>query len=266
MIIGNKVFDNNTVHIMGILNVTPDSFYDGNRYINLDSALKRAENIVNDGADIIDVGGESTRPGYTEIDDSEEIERVVPVIEAIKKEFDIPISLDTYKYKVAAAGIRAGADMINDIWGFKYAADMPELVAGNKVSCCLMHNRDNNLYNNLLEDIISDIDDSIHRAVNAGIDKDRIMIDPGIGFAKDTLQNLETVKKIEQLKVLEYPVLLGVSRKSLIGNLLNIDKEERMPATLALGLWGMLHGVSWLRVHDVKEHVQAISMLNYLLD
>ena len=115
MIIGNKVFDNNTVHIMGILNVTLDSFYDGNRYINLDSALKRAENIVNDGADIIDVGGESTRPGYTEIDDSEEIERVVPVIEAIKKEFDIPISLDTYKYKVAAAGIRAGADMINDI-------------------------------------------------------------------------------------------------------------------------------------------------------
>ena len=262
MIIGNKEFkETGHTYVMGILNVTPDSFYDGSRYDNIDSALRRAAQIKEEGADIIDIGGESTRPGYTMISSEEEIERVVPVIEAVKKEIDIPISLDTYKADVAKAGIEAGADLINDIWGLKYDDKMACVIAENKVACCLMHNRKDTDYNDFVDDTISDLKECIRLAHEAGIDDDRIILDPGVGFAKDTQQNLQIIAALDEIAKLGYPTLLGVSRKSVVGNVLNIPKEERLAGTLALGVFGCLHKTMFLRVHDVIEHVQAVKMI-----
>ena len=181
MIIGNKTFD--TKHhgyIMGILNVTPDSFSDGGKYDHLDAALKHAEEMIKDGAAIIDVGGESTRPGYTLISDEEEIGRVTPVIETLKKEFDVPVSLDTYKSGVARAGIEAGADLINDIWGLKWDGTMAEVLAETGIASCLMHNRKDTDYKDYLNDVIADLNETMEMAEKAGIKKDTIMLDPGI--------------------------------------------------------------------------------------
>ena len=262
MIIGNKNFDtDNCAYVMGILNVTPDSFYDGSKYDVVDAAVKRALQMVREGASIIDIGGESTRPGYTPVSTEEECDRVLPVIEAIKKEIDIPISLDTFKPIVAREGIKAGADMINDIWGLKYDSEMAGVIAEGKVACTLMHNRDNGNYKSLIDDVATDLSETLNIAAKAGIDDDRIILDPGIGFAKDTNQNLECIRDIGILKQFGIPLLLGISRKSVIGNVLNQPVEERLPGTLALNLYGILNGVSFIRVHDVKEHVEAIKML-----
>lgn len=261
MIIGNKEFFNDRTYIMGILNVTPDSFYDGSRYDVLESAVRRAVQIKEEGADIIDIGGESTRPGYTMISANEELERVLPVIEAVKKEIDLPISLDTYKADVAKEGIKFGVSLINDIWGLKYDPDMARVISDGKVSCCLMHNRKETDYKSFVEDTIEDLKECINFAHNAGIKDDKIILDPGVGFAKDTEQNLEITASLDKIHELGYPVLLGVSRKSVIGNVLNIPKEERLSGTLALGVYGCLHHAMFLRVHDVKEHVQAVRMI-----
>ena len=265
MIIGNKEFLNDHTYIMGIMNVTPDSFYDGSRYENIESAIKRAIQIKEEGADIIDIGGESTRPGYTMISSEEEINRVIPVIEAVKREIDLPISLDTYKSDVAKAGIIAGADLINDIWGLKYDPDMAKVIADGKVSCCLMHNRKDTDYKSFVEDTINDLKECLCIAHNAGIEDDKIILDPGVGFAKDTEQNLEITASLDKINELGYPVLLGVSRKSVIGNVLNIPKEERLAGTLALGVYGCLHNAMFLRVHDVKEHVHAVKMIKEVI-
>ena len=179
MIIGNKEFGNHT-YVMGILNVTPDSFSDGGKFNNIDSALKHTEQLINDGADIIDVGGESTRPNYTKISDEEEIERVVPVIEKIKADFDVPVSIDTYKSKVAAAAVGAGADLVNDIWGLKYDKNMAEVIAKSGAACCLMHNREKAEYNSFVEDVLDDLRETIAIAKKAGIADDKIILDPGV--------------------------------------------------------------------------------------
>ena len=261
MIIGNKDFKTSGhTYIMGILNVTPDSFYDGNSYTKLDQAVRRAVAIQEEGADIIDIGGESTRPGYTMISCEEEIERVIPVIEAVKKEIDLPISLDTYKADVARAGIIAGADLINDIWGLKYDEKMAGVIADAKVACCLMHNRKDTDYNDFVKDTIDDLKGCLDIAIASGIDKDKIILDPGVGFAKDTDQNLKVIAALDKINELGYPQLLGVSRKSVVGNVLDIPKEERLIGTIALGVFGCLHKMMFLRVHDVKEHVQAVKM------
>ena len=260
MVIGSKEFTQNHTYIMGILNVTPDSFYDGSSYTDMDSAIRRAVAMQEEGADIIDIGGESTRPGYTMISSEEEIERVVPVIETVKKEIDLPISLDTYKAEVASAGIAAGADMINDIWGLKYDERMAGVISDAKVACCLMHNRYDRDYKAFTDDVIGDLKECIEIADAAGIAKDKIILDPGVGFAKDTEQNLEVIAAIDKINELGYPVLLGVSRKSVVGNVLGIPKEERLIGTVALGVIGCLHKNMFLRVHDVKEHVQAVKM------
>nr|WP_330377323.1 dihydropteroate synthase [Cellulosilyticum ruminicola] len=213
MIIGNKNFDTkHHAYIMGILNVTPDSFSDGGKYNNLDAALKHAEQMILEGVDIIDIGGESTRPGYTQISDAEEIERVCKVIEALKSRFDTPLSIDTYKSKVAFSAISSGIDLINDIWGFKYDANMASIVATAGVACCLMHNRTTDSYNNLMEDVLSDLQESINLALSAGIAKDKILVDPGIGFAKDYETNLKVMQQVERLQTLGYPILLGASK------------------------------------------------------
>lgn len=266
MIIGNKTFD--TKHhgyIMGILNVTPDSFSDGGKYDHLDAALKHAEEMIKDGAAIIDVGGESTRPGYTLISDEEEIGRVIPVIEALKKEFDVPVSLDTYKSGVARAGIEAGADLINDIWGLKADKKMAEVIAKAKLPSCLMHNRETMDYNNFLEDVVSDLQETLNIAKKAGISKDTIILDPGVGFAKNYEQNLAITNHLEVLDTLGCPVLLGTSRKSMIGLTLDLPSDQREEGTMVTTVWAVQKGCMFVRVHNVRANVRAIKMAEALL-
>jgi dihydropteroate synthase len=261
MQIGNKNFDlTNQVLIMGILNVTPDSFSDGGQFNNLDASLKQVEKMIADGADLIDLGGESTRPGHTQISDAEEIERIVPMIAAIRQRFDIPISIDTYKGAVGAAALQAGADMVNDIWGFKYDPTLAEVTAKYQVPCVLMHNRNNQNYQNLMSDINSDLQESIDIALTAGISKDAIIIDPGIGFAKDYAQNMETMHHLETLQDLGYPILLGTSRKGFIGLTLDLPVTERVEGTVATTVIGIMKGASIIRVHDVRENKRAAQM------
>ena len=200
MKIGNREFDvKNRTYIMGILNVTPDSFSDGGKWNTMDHALMHAEAMIKDGADILDVGGESTRPGHVQITDQEEIDRVTPIIEAVKSRFDVPISLDTYKSAVAEAGIAAGADLINDIWGLKADKKMAEVIAKAKLPSCLMHNRETMDYNNFLEDVVSDLQETLNIAKKAGISKDTIILDHGDGFAKNYEKNIAITNHLEQL-------------------------------------------------------------------
>lgn len=261
MRIGNREFDTaNHTYIMGILNVTPDSFSDGGKYASVDKALKRAEQMIQEGADIIDIGGESTRPGYTLLSDQEEMERVLPVIERVKKNFDIPVSLDTYKSSVAAEGIRAGVDMINDIWGLKYDEKMAEVIAGAGASCCLMHNRREAVYEDFLTDVLKDLEQSLELASDAGISYDRIMIDPGVGFAKSYEENLLIMKHLESLHTFGLPVMLAASRKSVIGLALGLEKDERLEGTLATSVLAVMKGCGFVRVHDIKENARGVQM------
>ena len=245
-------------YIMGILNVTPDSFSDGGKFNQIDAALKHAEEMIRDGADVIDIGGESTRPGYTKISDDEETGRVVPVIEAVKKEFGIPISVDTYKSGVAEAAAQAGADLINDIWGLKYDPHMSEVIAKSGLACCLMHNRDNTEYRNFME--------AIALAKAAGIADDKIILDPGVGFAKSYENNLEVIRRLKEFNELKYPVLLGTSRKSVIGLTLDLPAAERVEGTIVTTVMAVEAGCMFVRVHDVKENHRAIQMAEAILD
>ena len=253
-------------YIMGILNVTPDSFSDGGKFNQIDAALKHAEEMIRDGADVIDIGGESTRPGYTKISDEEETGRVVPVIEAVKKEFGIPISVDTYKSGVAEAAAQAGADLINDIWGLKYDAHMAEVIAKSGLACCLMHNRDNTEYRNFMEDMKQDLRETIALAKAAGIADDKIILDPGVGFAKSYENNLEAIRRLKEFNELKYPVLLGTSRKSVIGLTLDLPAAERVEGTIVTTVMAVEAGCMFVRVHDVKENHRAIQMAEAILD
>lgn len=253
-------------YIMGILNVTPDSFSDGGKFNQIDAALKHAEEMIRDGADVIDIGGESTRPGYTKISDEEETGRVVPVIEAVKKEFGIPISVDTYKSGVAEAAAQAGADLINDIWGLKYDARMSEVIAKSGLACCLMHNRDNTEYRNFMEDVKQDLRETIALAKAAGIADDKIILDPGVGFAKSYENNLEVISRLKEFNELKYPVLLGTSRKSVIGLTLDLPAAERVEGTIVTTVMAVEAGCMFVRVHDVKENHRAIQMAEAILD
>ena len=253
-------------YIMGILNVTPDSFSDGGKFDQIDAALKHAEEMIRDGADVIDIGGESTRPGYTKISDEEETDRVVPVIEAVKKEFGIPISVDTYKSGVAEAAAQAGADLINDIWGLKYDPRMAEVIAKSGLACCLMHNRDNTEYRNFMEDVKQDLRETIALAKAAGIADDKIILDPGVGFAKSYENNLEVIRRLKEFNELKYPVLLGTSRKSVIGLTLDLPAAERVEGTIVTTVMAVEAGCMFVRVHDVKENHRAIQMAEAILD
>lgn len=266
MNIGNKIFENNYTHIMGILNVTPDSFSDGSKYNSVDKAVIHALQMIHDGAEIIDVGGESTRPGYTQISDDEEIERVCPVIERLKDETDTPISLDTYKSNVAREGIKCGADLINDIWGLKYDKQMASIISEGKVACCLMHNSNNPVYKDFINDMLNELKESIEIASAAKIERDRIMLDPGVGFAKDYNQNLMSIKYLDRLNQLGYPVLLGTSRKSVIGLTLDLPKDERVEGTIATSVIAAMNKCLFVRVHDVKENYRAIKMTEAIIN
>lgn len=253
-------------YVMGILNVTPDSFSDGGKYTDLDQALYHVEQMITDGMDIVDVGGESTRPGYTKIPEQEEIDRVVPVIEAIKSRFNVPISLDTCKSEVAKAGIAAGADMINDIWGLKYDEKMAQVIAESGLPCCLGHNRKEARYTNLIEEILWDLESSLEMARNAGIAYDRIILDPGIGYGKSYENNLEIIDNLQNFHSLGSPLLLGASRKSVIGMGLDLPVTERVEGTIVTTVYGVQHGVMFVRVHDVKENVRAVKMTEAIRD
>ncbi|MBO0999616.1 dihydropteroate synthase [Bacillus sp. SD075] len=257
-------YSNKTL-IMGILNVTPDSFSDGGKYNRIDAALKHAERMVNDGADILDIGGESTRPNYERISDEEEIERVAPIIEAISRNIEVPISVDTYKSRVAEAAVKAGAHILNDIWGGKADSLMSKVAAEYKVPIILMHNRNNMDYERFVRDVLQDLFESITLVKDAGVKDENIILDPGIGFAKDLKLNLEMMRNLDKLVSLGYPVLLATSRKSMIGHVLDLPPSERMEGTAATICHGILQGCQMVRVHDVKEMARTAKMMDALL-
>lgn len=266
MIIGNRVFDaEHRTYIMGILNVTPDSFSDGGKFNQMDAALYHAEEMIRDGADIVDVGGESTRPGHTVISDDEEISRVAPVIEAIKRRFDIPVSIDTYKGKVTEAALKAGADLVNDIWGFKFDHKVAELTAQYGAACCLMHNRSEPTYQDYLNDVVADLKECVRIAKDVGISDDKIILDPGVGFGKTYQMNLEIINHVDVLHSLGFPILLGTSRKSVIGQTLNLPTDQRVEGTLATTVVGVLKGCAFVRVHDIKENKRVIQMTEAIM-
>lgn len=262
MKIGNREFQTKgKTYIMGILNVTPDSFSDGGRWTQMDAALRHVEDMLAEGMDILDIGGESTRPGYTLISDQQEIDRVVPVIEAVKERFDVPISLDTYKSSVAKAGLSAGVDLINDIWGLKYDPDMADVIAAAGVPCCLMHNRKTDTYNDFFPEMLQDLQETLDLAEKAGINRETIILDPGVGFAKSYENNLECVKKLPDLvAAFHLPVLLGTSRKSMIGLALDLPKEQRVEGTIATSVMAAMSGCMFVRVHDVQANARAVKM------
>lgn len=255
------------IYLMGILNVTPDSFSDGGLFFSKESALKRAEEMMKEGADIIDVGGESTRPYSHPVDADEELRRVLPVIQEIKEKLQAKVSIDTYKERVAREAIAAGADMVNDISGLTFDQNMAILVARKKVPVVLMHIKGkpqnmqkNPCYHDVMSEISSSLRHSIERATKAGVERDKIILDPGIGFGKKVEHNLEILRNLKTLKSLGYPILIGLSRKSFIGDILRTDISQRLEGGLAAAAIAILNGSSILRVHDVKEFSRAARM------
>jgi hypothetical protein len=266
MKIGKKQFDvEHDCYIMGILNYTPDSFSDGGKWNNRDRALRHVADMIEEGAAIIDIGGESTRPGHVQISAQEEIERVVPMIELVKKQFDIPVSVDSYKGEVVEAALKAGADLVNDIWGFLYDKRVAELTAAYDVPCCLMHNRHEAVYQDFWTDFLSDMKHCLEAAKQAGVKEENIILDPGIGFAKSPEQNLALIHHLDRLKALGFPVLLGTSRKSTLGYVLDLPVDQRVEATLTTTVFGVQQGASFIRVHDVKENLRAMRMTQGIL-
>ncbi|ROR28153.1 dihydropteroate synthase [Mobilisporobacter senegalensis] len=252
-------------YIMGILNVTPDSFSDGGRFNQIEAALDHVREMIEDGADIIDIGGESTRPNHIQISEEEEAARVVPVIKAIKERYKIPVSIDTYKSKVAKAALEAGADLVNDVWGLKYDPNMANVIKEYNVPVCIMHNRENMDYDNFRSDMLNDLKRSIEIGEKAGINKEKIIIDPGIGFAKTYEMNLEAMNHLEDLLQFDMPILLAASRKSVIGLTLDLPVTEREEGTIATSVLGVMKGCHFVRVHNVKANLRAIRMIEAIL-
>lgn len=263
----SKIYDvTKQTLVMGILNVTPDSFSDGGYYNTIERAVQQARNMEAAGAHIIDIGGESTRPDHEPISVEEEMNRVVPVIEALKKEIQIPISIDTYKAKTAEKAIEAGAEIINDIWGAKRDPDMASIAAKYEVPIILMHNRDNKLYHSLIDEMIQDLQESIDIVKRAGVKDKNIIIDPGIGFGKELADNYLVMKHLDVItRKLPYPLLLATSRKSFISKVLQVPPEERDNATGATTCLGIAKGAHLVRVHDVKRTVELVKMMDAML-
>lgn len=246
-------------YIMGILNVTPDSFSDGGDFTNIDIAVNHAKEMIKLGADMIDLGGESTRPGHKFVSAEEEISRIVPVIKRLKEEINVPISIDTYKSEVAEEALKLGVDMVNDVWGLTYDGKMADVVAKYDGEVCIMHNKEGTDYDkDIMEAIKEFLQNSIDMALKAGVKKEKIVLDPGIGFGKTYEQNIEVLERLGELRDLGYPVLLGTSRKSVLGKILeNSTPKERVNATVATTVLGVKDGVDIVRVHDVKENKEA---------
>ncbi|OUS32903.1 dihydropteroate synthase [Thalassotalea sp. 42_200_T64] len=268
---GAKFLDLSTPNIMGILNVTPDSFSDGGNFNLIDNALKQVEMMIAAGASMIDVGGESTRPGAKDVELQEELARVIPVIEAIKQRFDVVISIDTSKAEVMQAAIDSGAGLINDVRALQNQGCV-DVVANSDLPVCLMHMQGmprtmqtNPQYNNIVDDVKCFFEQRIQVCQQAGIDKNRIIIDPGYGFGKSLEQNYQLLANQQELLTLGTPILAGISRKSMIGNLLDAPVEQRLAGSLSAAVLACLHGAKIIRVHDVKETIDAIKVLSATL-
>jgi dihydropteroate synthase len=269
-------------YIMGILNLTPDSFSgDGLADQDQETALHQAREFVRSGVDILDIGGESTRPGATRVSAQEEMDRVLPIINLLAGEFDTLISIDSYKAEVAEAALKEGADIVNDVWGLRADPALGKIAAAAGVPVILMHNRSNPInaavkeqlggryigveYKNLLEDVKSELLESISLAHNAGIPDQNIILDPGIGFGKTVPQNLELLDRLDEIRNLGYPVLLGPSRKSFIGYTLNLPLDDRIEGTAAAVAVGVVRGADIIRVHDVPEMIRVTRMTDALV-
>lgn len=256
----------NSTLIMGILNVTPDSFSDGGRYNETGRAVEHALQLFADGADIIDIGGESTRPGHEKVSVDEELSRLIPVVEAIHREAPhIPLSIDTYKAEVARQTIEAGAHIINDIWGFKEDPDMAGVAAALDCPVILMHNRKNRDYTHLIEDVKSDLMESVNIALEAGVKGSRIILDPGIGFAKDYDENMKVMMALDELVGLGYPVLLATSRKKFIRTAMDLPVDDVVEGTAATVAYGIAQGCQIVRVHDVLQIKRTTLMCDAML-
>lgn len=252
--------------IMGILNVTPDSFSDGGKFNNRSKAIEHAIQMEKEGADIIDIGGESTRPGADKVNEQEEIDRVIPVLKALTEQVTVPISVDTYKANVAKKALEAGAHIINDVWGLQKQPEIAKYIAEYDVPVVIMHNKeDNNYEKDIVEEMFDFFEKSLAIAFNAGIKKEKIILDPGIGFGKDPEQNIEVMSRLKEFKALGYPLLLGTSRKSMIGYILDLPSDERLEGTLATNIIGAIEGYDFVRVHDVKEHYRALKVTDKII-
>lgn len=251
--------------VMGIVNVTSDSFSDGGKYMHLENAVKHGIQLVEDGADILDIGGESTRPGYTPISAEEELNRVLPVIRELVKVVKVPIAIDTSKAAVAKAVIEAGAHIVNDVWGFKKDPEMAALCASLNIPVILMHNRLEPLETNVMEGLINETRECINLALEAGVKDEMIILDPGIGFGKTYEGNLTVLKNLNEFCEMGYPVLLGTSRKSVIGYTLNVPPNERLEGTAVTVALGIAQGADIIRMHDVKEMKRVAVMTDALV-
>jgi len=256
----------NRTLIMGILNVTPDSFSDGGKHNTLDLAVAHAQKLIEDGADIIDIGGESTRPGFTPVSVDEELERVIPVIQAIAAKFpNIPLSIDTYKSETAAKALDAGAHIINDIWCLKYDGQMADVAAQYQCPVILNHNRENSDYAAVVPDVVSDLTYSVELALAAGVKHEDIWLDPGIGFAKGYEENMEVHAHLDQIHALGYTVLLGTSRKKFIRDKLQVEASETLEGIIASNVIGIAQGCQIVRVHDVQAMKKAAMLADAIL-
>jgi dihydropteroate synthase len=266
-------------YVMGILNVTPDSFSGDGLLVStarsaarrgddsiVDAAVERGRRMVDEGADLLDVGGESTRPGHASVDEAEELARVVPVVRSLRAALPAtPISIDTTKAGVAAAAIDAGADLLNDVWGVAADGGMLGIAAARGVPIVLMHNRAEPRYDDVVAEVVADLGAAIERALAAGVDRSAIIVDPGIGFGKTAGHNLTLLRELGALRPLGRPILLGASRKSTLGRVLDLPAEERLEATLATTALGIAAGADIIRVHDVRENVRAARMADAIV-
>jgi len=252
--------------VFGVVNITPDSFSDGGLCYDPSEAILRGESLAREGADVIDIGGESTRPGFEEVSIENEIRRVVPVIESLSRVTDFPpISIDTYKPGVARAAIAAGATIVNDIWGFRKEPDLADIVAESGATCVLMHNsREGWLMDGTLDSIKACWEQSVGIALERGVSEDRIILDPGIGFTDTRRQDIEIINGLGELRKFGYPILLGASRKRVTGEALGLNVDERLETTLAISALAIDKGVDFIRVHDVLENVRVVRMLETL--
>lgn len=252
--------------VMGILNVTPDSFSDGGSYYLPEAAIARAREMLEEGADIIDIGGVSTRPGAAPVEIREELNRVLPVLKALRKEFDqLPISIDTFSAEVAKAALDEGASIINDVGGLKIDPDMPDVLSKTGSPVIIMHNKLGGGYNDLMAEVINDLGESLRLAREYSIKADQIIIDPGIGFGKTPEQNLAILKNLAEIKVLERPILLGVSRKSFIGRILDLPSQERTDGSVAAAVVGIMNGATIVRVHDIRQTKRAVMVCDAIM-
>ncbi|WP_234340136.1 dihydropteroate synthase [Gorillibacterium timonense] len=250
---------------MGILNVTPDSFSDGGRYTDLEAAVEHVKAMVAAGADLIDIGGESTRPGSVHVPEEEEIRRVIPIIEALREAVSVPLSIDTYKPGTAKRALEAGAHLLNDIWGCRRDSRMGELAAEYGCPIILMHNRPEPVYADFLADVVSDLEESVRIAKRAGVRDEQIILDPGIGFAKSQEQNLQLLGNLKRLTALGYPVLLAASRKRTLRNVLDLPADDVIEGTVATTVLGIAQGCELVRVHDIKENARAARMADAIV-